>query len=709
MTHVLLIAGALPQPAVLKASLEKFRAAGATVELVGLFATGDIEPGLGLGGLRSLTEAAAERGPVFEKRVAKLSGPRRIWACIEQDRQVRRFGRRAQVLVALDAPAVYAVWRLAQRNRRADAVFGIAPALKALEARRERPVHYALRDAARSVPSPVVAARSTRRAARRGAGAALRRASSPAVMRTALGAKAWRTAVVAPKVPDRLRAKLARRVSTSMAKGGRKAGATMVLNAAAQRTASQALRADLLAEAARADLARGHDDPALRATACKAALALADQRYQQGDAKGAAAALSSALTLAFHRSIHFDRLTSPLAADPAGYLAPFRASAAFRALGAPRGRTRPAAPAPAGRPLRLLVTTYSNANFLQPIRDRYADHPGVEIRFLDLKDDETLRPLAKGGQRMMEYALGGQKAFGDQVEAALRPHLDWADTVFVDWCTNAAALFTLADPGTTRIVVRLHSYEAFTFWPHLVDTSRVDDMVFVGDHLRDLVVETVPRLAEPGGPGLHVIANAMDLERFQRDKDSGDIRFTLGLVGVSAVAKDPRWALEVLRLLRERDERYRLVVIGNGLDRKASPAARAYDDLLQKDLAELADAVELVGRTEDVPGALTRVGVILSSSVRESFHCGLVEGAVSGALPVVRDWPFFADKENGARTLFPADWVVGSEREAADRILAMTASEEDWREATAAAAKHSLATWDWSVISPQFDRLLLGD
>ncbi|WP_326683852.1 hypothetical protein OHB31_10855 [Streptomyces microflavus] len=711
MTHVLLIAGTPPQSAVLKASLEKFRAAGATVELVGLFASDDIDPGLDLTGLRSLTEAAAARGRSFEKRVAKLSGPRRVWASAERDQQVRGSGRRAHVLVALDANAVFTVWKLAQVNRRAHAVFGIAPALKAVEERRERPVRYALRDASRTVPSPAVAARTTKQAAKRVAGVALRRASSPAVMRTALGAKSWRGVVVAPKVPDRLRAKLARRVSLSMAKGGRRSGATMVLNDAARHTADRVLRADLLAEAARADLARGHDDAALRRSAYEAALTVADRRYAKGDAKGAAASLSSALTLAFPRAVHFDSLTSPLAMDPAGYLAPFRASKAFQAMTAPRGRTSPAAGRPTGRPLRLLVTTYSNANFLQPIRERYADHPGVEIRFLDIKDDETLRPLARGAQRMMEYALGGQPALGDQAEEALRPHLDWADTVFVDWCTNAAALFTLVDPGTTRIVVRLHSYEAFTFWPHLMGLDRVDDLVFVGDHLRDLVVDSLPRLREPGAPALHVIANAMDLERFQREKSGSETRFNVGLIGVGVVAKDPRWALDVLRLLREHDERYSLVVIGDGLDRKASAAARAYDDLLQRDLADLepTGAVRLLGRTEDVPRALTEIGVILSSSVRESFHCGLVEGAASGALPVVRDWPFFAGKEHSARTLFPADWVVDTPREAADRILALTATEENWRKATADAAEHSLTTWDWSVISAQFDQLLLGD
>ena len=110
-----------------------------------------------------------------------------------------------------------------------------------------------------------------------------------------------------------------------------------------------------------------------------------------------------------------------------------------------------------------------------------------------------------------------------------------------------------------------------------------------------------------------------------------------------------------------------------------------------------------------MPDALSDVGVVVSSSVRESFHCGLVEGAASGALPVVRDWPFFADRNNGARALFPPEWVVDTPQEAADHILAATASEDLWRKTGAEASAHALATWDWAVVKHQFDWVVGGD
>jgi len=117
--------------------------------------------------------------------------------------------------------------------------------------------------------------------------------------------------------------------------------------------------------------------------------------------------------------------------------------------------------------------------------------------------------------------------------------------------------------------------------------------------------------------------------------------------------------------------------------------------------------VERYGRTDDVPTALTKVGTILNSSVRESFGVGIVEGAASGAIPVIRNWPFFAHMNHGARTLFPPEWVVDTPQEAADRLLAITADESSWRGQSRYVSAEVIAQWDLSVLAKQFDQLLL--
>lgn len=707
MTTVLIVAATAPkQPAVLIEALERFRARGASVTVACLFNSADLPVDPALAEVRTFAVPGEKRDARLRKALGRAPANRKVWLHARRNAWLRQLVRKADLLVALDARAVHTVWEMAQRNTRAGAYYGLVPAQRALDARRTESVGRRLE---RQVSAAAgIGARGARRAATQTVRTTLSKATGQTVMSNPAGAWFWTRAVAAPRVPDRFRSKLAVRLHDSAVKAGRPAVAARAASAAVSRISSAGTRADVLTKAAQAELALGRVPTGLH-DAIRAQLALADSLLPR-DSKKAAAAVSKAWSLASNRVLHFDRLSSPMSEDPGAFLAPFRESTAARKLSAKRGRIAPAAPTPADRPLRLLVTTLINDNFLQEILERYRAMPNVEVRFLDLYDDPVTRPLALSGSTVMEHLLAGESSYGAKIEEWLRPHLDWADTVFVDWCQATAALFTLHDPGTARIIVRLHSFEAFNFWPHLVDFSRVDDVVFVSEHLKDLSTAVLPQLTEADGPRLHVIDNAMDLQRYPRAKPS-DARFTLGMVGFSSVAKDPRWAVEVLRRLRERDERYRLTLIGSDFNNRTSKPAKDYGKLFSQDLAELEPlgAVRRYGQTDDVPAALQEVGVILSASVRESFHCGLVEGAASGAVPVVRDWPFFARKPHGARSLFPADWVVDTPEEAAERILAATATEERWAEAGRAASEHVLKTWDWTVTQSGYDRLLLGD
>ncbi len=547
---------------------------------------------------------------------------------------------------------------------------------------------------------------SAAQSARRRVRTALRTVVPPTIAHSRVAARLWTATVSAPGLPDSVRVELADRVHSSLIDAGLSALAARLSHNVLRRIKRGRLRSDLLLRYTNAQIRFG-TPPGLTAAAA-AELEFADKSLAKGDIPGSVASVQAVQRLLFDRRLHFDRLTSPLAEDAGRFLAAWHDSTAVQALSAPRGRSEAAAPPLPGRPVRILLATYGNHGFIEPIQRHFDEMPGVEMRFFDPTGDASGIALMSNQRSMAEHILSGQSAYGDKVAAWLQPQVEWADVVFVDWCAALAVLFSMIDPGPTRIVVRLHSFEAFTAWPHLVDFSRVDDVIFVSDHLRDLVTAAVPGLTS-GGSRLHVIDNAMDLQRFACEKDP-DARFTLAVVGIKAVAKDPRWAVDVLRRLRTQDDRYRLVLFGSDLNADASEDARRYADLLHSDIADLESSgvVSRPGHVSDMPDALSDVGVVVSSSVRESFHCGLVEGAASGAVPVVRDWPFFAGRKNGARTLFPPEWVVDTPQEAADRILAATASEEVWRKTGAEASAHALATWDWTVIKHQFDWMVGG-
>ncbi|MGW4155724.1 glycosyltransferase family 1 protein [Micromonospora chersina] len=709
MIEVLMVLGAVPgRVAVLTDALEQFRSLGVTVRVATTFDPAEKIPAATELAEVHLLPTAKELGPRFGRMIKRANPGRRPWLRAQRDPWVRRHAKRADVLVALDAQALHTVWQLAQRHRRADAVYGIAPALRAVEKRAADPARYRRPRLATVGPSPVVLASSTRSQTVDLAKRVFEASTGQKAMKLSPLRWFWRRAVAAPGVPERFRGRIAKRVHRSMHLAGHRSSANQLALAAQGRLKSATTRGHLLGPIVEAELNQGKLPEHLM-TVAKGQLKVADGFLKKRNPGKAAPHVLRAFDLMFHRIAHFDGVSSPLAEDPEGFLAPLHRSEAGKALATPRGRRAAAEFPPAGRPHRMLFFTGLNDNFVGSIISRYEAMPGVEVRRLNLVE-ESIRPvLSNGRTNLVHHMLAGTSKRAEEVQEAWGHHVAWADTVFVDWCNLPAAMLTMIDPGTARVIIRLHSFEAFSWWPHLTDWSRVDDVVFVSEHLRDFTLAAVPRLRAPQGPRTHVLTNAMELHRYAVPKPSADARFTLGLIGLSSLAKDPRWALAVLRELRRRDERYQLKLIGDDLRASLSPAVRAYVAQLDAELAELepSGAVVRTGRTEDVPGALTDVGVILSTSVRESFHCGLVEGAASGAVPVVRDWPFFAGRPHSARNLFPSDWVVSTPEEAAERILAVTASEETWREAGRSAASHVLSTWDWSVTQKDFDRLLL--
>lgn len=702
MIDVLFISSKTPLTSAVVETVRKLHAEGARVWYGGSAAEpwlSDLAAEIDVAGVHQLPRSDLRRS-------SGLPHGERVWARVRSDSWLRARARTAHVLVALDEGAVYTVWQLAQRNRSAKAVFGFAPAVNAVReiARRgEAPVPRGF------APPASMVARDLGRTLRQIPASVARLLTARPVMRSALGARLWRVPLRVPGLPATVRVATGRRVAEGMRWAGRHGGASYALTLAASKVSDPEVKAELLHNAATQELNRGvspgNIDQAVQALLTLAERMHADERYEE-----AARTLKKALILGFHRVTHIDQLSSPLAAAPEAFVKPFHDSPLMKAIMAPRGRARSAAPPPSDRPLRLLVTTSANDNFLHHILDRYREHRDVEVRYLDLVTQPSLKLITRSDWRVMQERMGNDGEYTRLVDDLMRPHLDWADTVFLDWCVGPAAMLTTIDPGDTRIIVRLHSYEAFTRWPHLVDFSRIDDLVFVADHVRDLTTELVPQLRGPRAPRTHVLHNAMQLSGFAREKHP-EARFNLGLVGVGQVAKDPLWAVEVLRLLREEDERYRLLMVGGDMERKASRATAKYRNRMERELEPLVEtgAVLRLGPTDDVAGKLVDIGFILSSSVREGSHNGLMEGAASGAVPVVRDWPFYAGKPNGASTLYPEDWVVGTPAEAAQRIRQINATEESWRENARLASKHALSTWDWSVVRHDFDRLFLGE
>ena len=404
----------------------------------------------------------------------------------------------------------------------------------------------------------------------------------------------------------------------------------------------------------------------------------------------------------FHHELHADGTSSPLVSDPDEFLATLRKSQVFQVLGAtnskPGLRTdgRPGqrdrvVSARSGRPglradrrHRLLVVPGSYPQHTQAIISDFTGRHDVDLRVLDPKGRDP-RP-----RREQTLALIADRLS----DATGRPHgtisernasqLAWADTIFVGWCDNAAMWATIHAPPHARLVDRIHSIDALSAHPHMIDWSRVSDVIFVADHVRELVQRAVPAIAN--GPNIHVLPNAMTLDPFGKRKRSGANR-TIALIGWAQRVKDPIWALEVLARLRVHDPDWKLLLLGSDFKTRSHLSELRYRDRFRARAQhdDVRDGITYAGYCRDLPEALRAAGFILSASRREAFPVGSTEGAASAAAPVIRNWPMYTAYDAPHR-IYPSDWTVESPDDATNRILTYA---EPQIQAEAGATQHA--------------------
>jgi glycosyltransferase involved in cell wall biosynthesis len=269
---------------------------------------------------------------------------------------------------------------------------------------------------------------------------------------------------------------------------------------------------------------------------------------------------------------------------------------------------------------------------------------------------------------------------------------DDVDTVFCEWCCENAVWHSRNKRPGTRLIVRLHRFEAFRDFPERVDWSAVDALIVVSDHFRDIMITQYG--VDPGR--IHVMAQYIDWHALQRPKQA-QARFTLGLVGINPFDhKRFDRAIDFLAALRRKDPRFTLAVRSvmpwqidwvweNRADSRAAFLAvfrRIFSDPL------LAGAVRFDPAGSDMEEWYRDIGTILSSSDSEGCHTSVIEGMAAGCYPVVHDWP-------GARSLF-APYVHADMTSAIDAVIAFadlpaTALDSARQTLTGQVRKHDVA------------------
>lgn len=327
-------------------------------------------------------------------------------------------------------------------------------------------------------------------------------------------------------------------------------------------------------------------------------------------------------------------------------------------------------------------------HFLSPVKESIANLSDFDVKTVDInKFDAKNMQLSKGKNKSKHFRkqafellnqgvswqcegehLGGGADLCNEIEA-----IEQGDIYLVDWLNHNALWAITHLPADKPIVVRVHSYEVFSYFPLVLDFGRISGLIFISEGIKnafyDLWGWLVPRSVKST-----VLHNIRDLSRLPdinllNTKNNVSKRLSrekcVGVLQYAEPVKDLEFALSLFSKLYEKDPEFKLFLAGKPVSEQDLTRKRKIDETIS---SFPSGVIIEMGYLNDVSVFFETVGFILSVSKREGSHESVIEGMLSGCIPVVRDWPLLKPFK-GAESAFPGIPVHTTESQMADYIL----------------------------------------
>lgn len=256
-----------------------------------------------------------------------------------------------------------------------------------------------------------------------------------------------------------------------------------------------------------------------------------------------------------------------------------------------------------------------------------------------------------------------------------RELLEWAEFIWCEWLLGNAVWYSKNKRTDQKLVIRMHRMELTRDFGRMLKIDNVDAVISVSVLFFERLLErfpSIPRLKA------RLIPNYSKLG--PKDEVSANNRlFKLAIIGIVPARKGFKNALDILKLLRQKDARYELEVYGHGPETftwiTRDPCEVAYYEECQTfiETENLSEAVIFRGKC-DLPRELKerKVGFVLSVSDShnlfpgfESFHLAVLDGYAGGGQSVVLRW-------DGCEYIYPDHMIFKSKEEIAEYISQMT-------------------------------------
>lgn len=254
---------------------------------------------------------------------------------------------------------------------------------------------------------------------------------------------------------------------------------------------------------------------------------------------------------------------------------------------------------------------------------------------------------------------------GDYEIVAIKPRnlqdiekvVAWADVVWFEFCNELflQAINQNIKARGKRVIARWHRFEIVeSTFPQRMRFEHIDDLILVSHDMLRVLRGRVPNL--DARTRTHVVWNGVNGAKFA-PLNTLD-RKKIAWVAKPFLRKNHPMFLQIMHELVKRDPSYTLHVAGEVEEFVTLPYLKRTAEKLG-----LTRNIFFHGWQRDMPAFLADKGVILSTSIHESFGYGIAEAMAVGALPIVHDYP-------GAEEFWPDAIRFSSIGEAVDLILA---------------------------------------
>lgn len=212
----------------------------------------------------------------------------------------------------------------------------------------------------------------------------------------------------------------------------------------------------------------------------------------------------------------------------------------------------------------------------------------------------------------------------NQIEEGIK----WADVCWFEWCDELIAYASKLDISSSKkLICRLHSYEAFTDYINKVNWNNVDKIIFVAEHIRDIVLEK----ASINQDKTEVIYNGIDLNKFKfKEREKG---FNIAYIGYINFKKGPMVLLHAFKAIYDKDPRYKLFIAGQFQEER-------YILYFRQMIAEmnLQNSVFYEGWQNNINEWLEDKNYVLCTSVLEGNPLGIMEAMARGIKPLIHNF-----------------------------------------------------------------------